>query len=430
MNIADQLRDLIENSVYGPLFAATLVILFALILWKILRIFRRKVRPQEFESKKENIQAKTLPKESSGSPLIGQVKDERALSKETLQQDKPSNVSYLKERQVLKETRVEEIVSEQDQLSSALVKTRDSFWGRIKTVFGLSPILSSDDIESIEEVLYTSDLGPKTVSRLMATVHKAAKADSKSGAEAFRHLLKAEMLEIFKPVQTEVAAHTLANSNDPLGLSQQFNLEHGPSVWMMVGINGAGKTTTIGKLATLLAEQNKKVLLAAGDTFRAAAGEQLKVWTERAQVEIFNPPDVSDPSAVAFDAVQKAKAKGFDIAIIDTAGRLHTQKNLMEELRKMKRVLAKVLPEAPHETLLVLDANQGQNALLQAKEFHEALGVTGIVLTKLDGTAKGGVALGVANELNIPIKLIGVGEKPRDLRPFSAEEYVNSILGL
>jgi fused signal recognition particle receptor len=207
-----------------------------------------------------------------------------------------------------------------------------------------------------------------------------------------------------------------------------LHLQQKPAVWMIVGVNGAGKTTSIGKMAALLAHGGKKVLVAAGDTFRAAAGNQLKSWTERAEVEIFSPPGVTDPSAVAFDAIAKAKAQNYDVVIVDTAGRLHTQANLMEELKKMKRVMSKVIANAPHETLIVLDANSGQNALLQAKQFHEAIGLTGVVLTKMDGTAKGGVAVGLANELQIPIRLIGVGEKIGDLRPFSAKEFVDSIL--
>ncbi len=192
-------------------------------------------------------------------------------------------------------------------------------------------------------------------------------------------------------------------------------------------MNGAGKTTTIGKLANQLAQKGKRVLIAAGDTFRAAAREQLKVWSERAEVEIFDLPETKDPSAVAFGACERGVQRGFDFIIIDTAGRLHTQKNLMEELKKMKRVIQKVIPNAPHETLLVLDANNGQNSLLQAREFHGALGVSGVILTKMDGTAKGGVAVGVASELKIPIKWIGIGEKVSDLRLFSPQEFVKSI---
>jgi fused signal recognition particle receptor len=196
---------------------------------------------------------------------------------------------------------------------------------------------------------------------------------------------------------------------------------------MIVGVNGAGKTTSIGKLSSQMALQGKRVLVAAGDTFRAAAGGQLKAWTERAQVEIFSPEGVTDPSAVAFAAVTKGLKDNYDIVIIDTAGRLHTQANLMEELKKMKRVMGKVIPEAPHEVIIVLDANSGQNALMQAREYNNALSLTGAILTKMDGTAKGGVAVGLANELQIPIKFIGVGERIQDLRSFSSQEFVESI---
>ena len=208
---------------------------------------------------------------------------------------------------------------------------------------------------------------------------------------------------------------------------------------MILGVNGAGKTTTIGKLAAHLAQSGQKVLVAAGDTFRAAAGGQLKVWTDRAQqsvaqsepgqVEIFWPEQVTDPAAISFDAVSKAKAQNFNFVILDTAGRLHTQSNLMEELKKVKRVMTKVIPEAPHNTWIVLDANSGQNALNQAVEFNKALELSGVVLTKLDGTAKGGVAIGLVDSLNIPIKLIGIGEKIDDLRVFNYIEYIDSILG-
>ena len=257
-------------------------------------------------------------------------------------------------------------------------------------------------------------MGPKTVQILLDAVEKELKSEGQSGLEAVRNSLKSKMLEIFSNVPKNWNGSSIG------GLEKINTSNDSPTVWMIVGVNGAGKTTTIGKLAGRLAEDGKKVLLAAGDTFRAAAGEQLNVWTDRAQVEIFNPEEVKDPSAVAFDAIQKGKARGFDVVIVDTAGRLHTQKNLMEELKKMKRVVKKVMEDAPHETLLVLDANSGQNALVQANEFHEALDVTGVVLTKMDGTAKGGVALGVAHELKIPVKLIGVGEGIHDLRNFES----------
>jgi fused signal recognition particle receptor len=307
-------------------------------------------------------------------------------------------------------------------LSTALAKTRSSFLERLKSAFSKSDTLSIHELEDIEEALYTSDLGPQTVGRLLEAVTARMKSEGQSGFEAVRGALKNEMLQIFEKQAKPVALGTVE------GLEQLNIGSQTPAVILIVGVNGAGKTTTIGKLASRLAQSGRKVLVAAGDTFRAAAGEQLRQWTERAHVEIFQATHTQDPSAVAFDACQLAQAKGFDVVIIDTAGRLHTQKNLMEELRKMKRVIDKQIPGAPHEVLLVLDANSGQNALLQAREFQQALDVTGVVLTKLDGTAKGGVAVGLAFELGLPIKLIGVGEGLADLRKFSSEEFVNSIL--
>ena len=303
-------------------------------------------------------------------------------------------------------------------LDEALSNTEKSFFGRLKGLFQDESV--GKNFDEIEEVLYTSDLGPQTVTRLMEKL-EALRRSEKSSMQALKSTLKEEFKEIFDQahIPEPISEKTLGH----------LKTENAPSVWMIVGVNGAGKTTTIGKLAAYLAKSNKRVLVAAGDTFRAAAGSQLKVWTERAQVELFSPEGVMDPSAVAFDAVAKAKAQGFDVVLIDTAGRLHTQINLMDELKKVKRVLTKIIPEAPHETLIVLDANSGQNALQQAREFNQALGLTGVVLTKMDGTAKGGVAIALAQELKIPIRLIGIGEKIGDLRAFSAYEFINSILG-
>jgi fused signal recognition particle receptor len=317
-------------------------------------------------------------------------------------------------------------------LSSALSNTRSSFFGRIKSLITGGTKLSDDELEGLEEILYTSDLGPQTVQRLLSAVNARMKeSGGGSGFESVREAIKEEMLEIFEkaekaapPIPVHVGSEPYLEGLERLSI---FGVKP-PSVLMVVGVNGAGKTTTIGKLSSRLAQSGRKVLVAAGDTFRAAAGNQLKVWTERARVEIFNPDGVSDPSAVAYAACQNGQANGFDVIIIDTAGRLHTQKNLMEELKKMRRVIEKLIPGAPHEVLLVLDANSGQNALIQAREFHLALGVTGVVLTKLDGSAKGGVAVGLAHELGIPIKLIGVGEGIEDLRRFSPQEFVDSII--
>lgn len=309
------------------------------------------------------------------------------------------------------------VLEKEVDLKEALKKTEENLFGRIRNLFKSSG--QTPHLEEIEEVLYTSDLGPKTVQRLMGAVEDRLSKKEKGDYETVRLALKEEIKNIFADSHTDLIERGI--------LSKIQFAPQGPTVLMIVGVNGAGKTTSIGKISAQLAKEGKKVLVAAGDTFRAAAGGQLKVWTDRAAVEIFSPEGVTDPSAVAFDAVSKGKAQNYDVVIVDTAGRLHTQANLMEEIKKMKRVMAKVIPEAPHETLIVLDANSGQNALMQAREFHSALGLTGAVLTKMDGTAKGGVAVGLAQELQIPIKLIGVGERIQDLRPFSSQEFVDSL---
>lgn len=296
-------------------------------------------------------------------------------------------------------------------VQEALLKTREGFWGKLSQPFLGGVTLSSAELEQLEEALYTSDLGPKTVDFLMSEVTSEVKTRSGLTLEQLNSSLKNLLLRIFT-----------STPPSPLSPLQET------TVWMVVGVNGAGKTTTIGKLASQQVQAGRRVLIAAGDTFRAAADEQLKVWAERAQVEIFSPDGIKDPSAIAFDAIQKGVAKNFDLIIIDTAGRLHTQKNLMEELKKMKRVMDKALPGSPHETLLVLDANSGQNALMQADQFHQALGLTGVILTKMDGSAKGGVAVGIACEHKLPIRMIGVGEKIEDLRPFDPQEFIDSIL--
>lgn len=309
----------------------------------------------------------------------------------------------------------------ENDLKGALKKTEENFFGRIRKAFG-----NADKklvLEEVEEVLYTSDLGPTTVQKLLNVVDSELSSKEMKDIDAVKNALKGEMIDILKD------HHSDEQKQKPVADLIRKAAE-GPTVLMVVGVNGAGKTTSIGKITAQLASQNSKVLVAAGDTFRAAAGGQLKEWTSRAQAEIFWPENVTDPSAVAFDAVSKAKAQKFDFVILDTAGRLHTQAHLMEELKKVKRVMAKVIPDAPHETWIVLDANSGQNALMQAKEFHQALGLTGVIMTKMDGTAKGGVALGVVDQIHIPIKLVGIGEKISDLKSFNYKEYVDSILGI
>lgn len=301
-------------------------------------------------------------------------------------------------------------------LTTTLRGTRDGFWGKIqRSVLGSGEI-GSDQLEVIEEILYTSDLGPTTVQRLLDSVENHLSRQDKKSLDSLKGSLKSEVRLILDAVPK-------------MGHSPFDNWEarKKPQVWMIVGVNGAGKTTTIGKLAYLAVERGAKVLVAAGDTFRAAAQAQLKVWTERAQVEIFAPEGVTDPGAVAFDAVQMAKARGYDLVLIDTAGRLHTQANLMEELKKVKRVIQKLDPEAPHETLIVLDANSGQNALIQAQKFHETLKLSGAVFTKMDGTAKGGVVLGLASQLQIPTVFLGVGESMNALTGFDPGDFAAAL---
>jgi fused signal recognition particle receptor len=302
-----------------------------------------------------------------------------------------------------------------DPLSRTLRGTRESFWGKIQTsLFGTE--IQADQMEILEELLYTSDLGPSTVTRLIDSVEAQLSRSEKRSLETIKASLKTEMQGILAAVPK-------------MGLTpfQDWDTRPHPQVWMIVGVNGVGKTTTIGKLAYLAASRGAKVLVAAGDTFRAAAQTQLKVWTERAQVEIFAPEGVTDPAAVAFDAVQMAKARSYDLVLIDTAGRLHTQANLMEELKKVKRVIQKLDPAAPHETLIVLDANSGQNALVQAQKFHETLKLSGAVFTKMDGTAKGGVVLGLASQLQIPTVFLGVGEGVNALTGFNPDEYTAAM---
>lgn len=299
-------------------------------------------------------------------------------------------------------------------LKEALAPTRASLFGRLHEYFNRDRTAASETMEAVEEILYTSDLGPTTVQRLLGPIEADLSTSARADFPRLQALLKTEMREILTPVEK---SEPLIGPKKPA-----------PQVWMVVGVNGVGKTTTIGKLAHRAAEQGLRVLVAAGDTFRAAAQAQLKQWTDRAKVEIFSPEGVKDPAAVAFDAAEMAKARGFDLVILDTAGRLHTQKNLMEELKKVKRVIQKSIPEGPHQVLIVLDGNSGQNAMVQAREFHQAIGLTGAIVTKLDGTAKGGVILSLACELHLPTRMIGIGEALEDLKAFNQTEYIEALL--
>jgi fused signal recognition particle receptor len=296
-------------------------------------------------------------------------------------------------------------------LFQALSKTRDGFIGKVANVFSGKGAISEDTFEELEAALFSADIGAQTADRLFDAVRTRMKNTELGSTEKVTEGLKEEIVTILSGVE-----------NTPLALNGDA-----PAVMMVVGVNGAGKTTSIGKLTHQLQSDGKKVVLGAGDTFRAAAVEQLEIWGERNGAPVVKGKEGADPSSVLFDAVNKAKEEKADIVLCDTAGRLHTKTNLMEELKKVHRVLGKAQGGAPHEVLLVLDATTGQNAIQQAKQFGEAVPLTGIVLTKLDGTAKGGVVIGIAEELKVPVKYIGVGETIDDLRPFDAQEFVSAL---
>ncbi|MEA3040447.1 MAG: fused signal recognition particle receptor [Sphingomonadales bacterium] len=295
------------------------------------------------------------------------------------------------------------------RLRENMSKTRQALGAELQaTVF---QTLDDEMWERLEETLIYADVGASTTAKIVERLEtEAGSGELGTGEELTRRL-------------RELLAESARGGED------RIDLRHHPTVILMVGVNGTGKTTTIGKIAWHLSnEVGKSVLLAAGDTFRAAAVEQLAAWGERAGADVIRAAPGSDPGAVAYDAIEAARARGHDVVIVDTAGRLHTQQHLMDELRKVRKVIAKQIPDAPHETLLSIDATTGQNGLRQALLFREAVQVDGIVLTKLDGTAKGGIALAIAQELGVPVKLIGIGEALEDLRPFDADDFARALL--
>ncbi len=295
-----------------------------------------------------------------------------------------------------------------DKFKQGLKKTRDGFVDKIDRLVKGKKI-SDEFYEELEEILIGADIGVETTLELVEELKNKARENRLGDTEEVKELLK------------EILIERLGTEIQPLNISQDLN------VILVMGVNGVGKTTSIAKLAHLLKEEGKRVMIAAGDTFRAAAIEQLEIWADRVGVDIIKHKIGSDPAAVIFDAVSAAQARGVDVVLCDTAGRLHTKMNLMEELKKIHRVSGKALPGAPQEVLLVLDATTGQNALSQARLFGEVSPITGIVLTKLDGTAKGGIVIAVCNSLDIPIKFIGIGESLEDLHPFNPEDFVNAL---
>ncbi len=295
-----------------------------------------------------------------------------------------------------------------DKLKSGLAKTKNAVFSQVDNILKSFVKVDEDLLEELEEVLICSDMGMETVEEIIDELRDQIKSDRLKDPEDVRKVLK-ELLR------------------ERIGDGEELKLETSPSVILVIGVNGVGKTTSIGKIAANLKSQGKKVLVAAADTFRAAAIDQLQVWTERAGVELIRQNEGSDPAAVVFDAAQAAKKRGADVLIVDTAGRLHNKKNLMAELAKIDRVLTRELPDSSRETLLVLDSTTGQNAVMQAKEFKESAAITGLILTKLDGTAKGGAVFSIKRVLDIPVKYIGVGEQIGDMQPFDADMFVSAL---
>ncbi len=340
--------------------------------------------PQQLNAFSDEIPTEKLPinRHPTGSAPVGDIE-------EILSADKKSWVARLR---------------------TGLSKTRDNLKNSIETIFTGKTTLSTDVLEQIHEVLYRADVGVATTDKLVDKLRTKIGKDQAASWDIVSHVLKQEATEILK------------QSDAPLVIPEKK-----PWVILVVGVNGVGKTTTIGKLCAHFRAQNKTVLLAAADTFRAAAIDQLQVWGTRLGVDVIAHKQGSDPAAVAYDGVKAAVARGTEVLIIDTAGRLHSKNELMDELGKIYRVIGKDLPGAPHETWLVIDATTGQNAVMQVKAFSEAAKVTGLVVTKLDGTAKGGVILGIADQFKIPVRYVGVGEKAVDLRPFVASDYAESM---
>lgn len=294
------------------------------------------------------------------------------------------------------------------KLKAGLAKTKNAIFGGIDNLLKAFHRVDEDLLDELEELLITADVGVNATEEILSRLRERVKDGRLKAPE--------DIKEALREILTEM-----------IGEGEELHLSTTPSVVLVIGVNGAGKTTSIGKISNRLKKSGKRVVVAAADTFRAAAIDQLAVWCDRAGVELVKQQEGSNPAAVVFDAIQYTKKKGADVLIIDTAGRLHNKKNLMDELAKINRVIARELPDADRETLLVLDATTGQNAILQAKEFSRAAEITGLVLNKLDGTAKGGIVLSIKEELNLPVKFIGVGEKIDDMQEFNAKEFVDAL---
>jgi len=345
-----------------------------------------------------------FPKEETQKPV--------SVSQETIVIEKPVKkpISAPLEITIVEKKVERQIVTSSDKLKKGLEKTRGRFWSRLRNFFSFQRKIDESVLEELEDILIGADIGAKPVQKIIHELHEAWKSKAITETSQIHDFIKNKLKEDLRSWQTSI--HYAPNP---------------PTVIMVVGVNGVGKTTAIAKLANILIKDGKKVLVAAGDTFRAAAVDQLNIWSKRIGAEIVKHQTGSDPAAVAYDAIEAAIARGMHVVIVDTAGRLHTHENLMNELSKIKRVISKRIPGAPHEVLMVLDATTGQNAISQAKMFKQAVDVTGIFLAKLDGTAKGGIVLGMRNEINIPVKFVGLGETADDIEKFDADTFVNAL---
>ena len=373
-------------------------------------------KEREDEDALEELQAQESESEADEAVEAEDVQPEEATPGEDASQEEAEEAAR-EEAAVAEEAQPESTEPEAPAPEPEPEKKKPSFWQRLKKIsladiFSIYTISEEDSafFEDLEEMLIMADVGVETATAAVEELRQQMVAERLSGQEAIKDCLRRILAE-----KLQVG-------------DQSLNLSTKPSVILVIGVNGVGKTTSIGKLADRLRRQGKRVLLCAGDTFRAAAADQLEIWAGRAQCELIRQHEGADPSAVLFDALQAAKARHVDVVICDTAGRLHNKSPLMAELAKMKRVIDRELPEAALETLLVLDATTGQNGLIQAKQFQETTGLTGIVLTKLDGTAKGGIVIAIAQALQVPVKFVGLGEGIDDLQPFDARSYVEALI--
>ena len=373
-------------------------------------------KEREDEAALEELQAQESESEADEAVEAENVRPEEGTSGEDPSQEEAEEAAR-EEAAVAEEAQPERAEPEAPAPEPEPEKKKPSFWQRLKKIsladiFSIYTISEEDSafFEDLEEMLIMADVGVETATAAVEELRQQMVAERLSGQEAIKDCLRRILAE-----KLQVG-------------DQSLNLSTKPSVILVIGVNGVGKTTSIGKLADRLRRQGKRVLLCAGDTFRAAAADQLEIWAGRAQCELIRQHEGADPSAVLFDALQAAKARHVDVVICDTAGRLHNKSHLMAELAKMKRVIDRELPEAALETLLVLDATTGQNGLIQAKQFQETTGLTGIVLTKLDGTAKGGIVIAIAQALQVPVKFVGLGEGIDDLQPFDARSYVEALI--